>query len=296
MSTNDNAMSAAALIQQGRSTKSASRWRILLRYPLMSVGFAVFLTLILTIIAGPYLVSNDPLQIEMSDRLQPPSWDNPLGTDHLGRCMFSRLVAGAQITLSLAGIVIAATILIGVPIGLLTGYVGGRLDTFIMRIVDGIGALPEIIIAIAVSGFLGPSISNLLLAVIAVKWIEYVRLVRSIVLLEREKEYMEAARAAGFGTWHMIRRQLLPHIVSPVVVLASLDIGKIILIVASLSYLGLGAQPPTPEWGAMLNDGRPYFQTIPELMIYPGLCIMLVVMSCNLIGDGLRQLLDVRNK
>ncbi|WP_245583490.1 nickel transporter permease [Paenibacillus assamensis] len=293
MKPNYNAMSSAALMHQRSST---SKWKTLLRYPLMLVGSVLFLALILFVAAGPYLVPNDPLLIQMSERLRPASWEYPLGTDHLGRCIFSRLASGAQMTLSLAGIVITATIFIGVPIGLLTGYVGGRLDTFIMRVVDGVGALPEIIVAIAVSGFLGPSITNLLIAIIAVKWIEYVRLVRSIILLEREKEYMEAARAAGFGTWHMIRRQLLPHIVSPVIVLASLDIGKIILIVSSLSYLGLGAQPPTPEWGAMLNDGRPYFQTIPQLMIYPGLCIMIVVMSCNLIGDGLRQLLDVRNK
>ncbi|MBD8497359.1 nickel transporter permease [Paenibacillus arenosi] len=293
MSSHYNTMSSAALTHQRSST---SFWKKLLRYPLMLVGSVIFFTLILFVIAGSYLVPNDPLLIQMSERLGPASWEYPLGTDHLGRCIFSRLASGAHMTLSLAGIVITATIFIGVPIGLLTGYVGGRLDSFIMRVVDGVGALPEIIVAIAVSGFLGPSITNLLIAIIAVKWIEYVRLVRSIILLEREKEYMEAARAAGFGTWHMIRRQLLPHIVSPVIVLASLDIGKIILIVSSLSYLGLGAQPPTPEWGAMLNDGRPYFQTMPQLMIYPGLCIMIVVMSCNLIGDGLRQLLDVRNK
>ncbi|WP_245583489.1 nickel transporter permease [Paenibacillus assamensis] len=274
----------------------ASYWKPILQVPQLMIGIAILVTFILIVLVGPSFVANDPLHIQMSERLQPASWNYPLGTDHLGRCIFSRLVVGAKLTLGVAGIVIIATIIIGVPLGLLCGYTGGRLDSFIMRVVDGIGALPEIIVAIAVSGFLGPSLTNLLIAIIAVKWIEYVRLVRSIVLMEREKEYMEAARAAGFGTWHIISRQLLPHIISPVVILASLDIGKIILIISSLSYLGLGAQPPAPEWGAMLNDGRPYFQTIPELMIYPGLCIILVVMSCNLIGDGLRQLLNIRYK
>ncbi|MBD8497367.1 ABC transporter permease subunit [Paenibacillus sp. CAU 1523] len=274
----------------------ASYWKPMWQVPQLTIGTAILVTFILIVLVGPCFVANDPLHIQMSERLQPASWNYPLGTDHLGRCIFTRLAEGAKLTLGVAGIIIIVTIIIGVPLGLLCGYAGGRLDSFIMRVVDGIGALPEIIVAIAVSGFLGPSLTNLLIAIIAVKWIEYVRLVRSIVLIEREKEYIEAARAAGFGTWHMIRRQLLPHIISPVVILASLDIGKIILIISSLSYLGLGAQPPAPEWGAMLNDGRPYFQTIPEMMIYPGLCIMLVVMSCNLIGDGLRQLLNIRHK
>lgn len=252
--------------------------------------------IILLTLLGPTIVPNDPLTVEMSERLKGPSFEYPLGTDHMGRCIFSRLVVGSQITLGISGLVIISVTLIGVPIGLIAGYLGGRVDSVLMRMVDGFGALPEFILAIAISGFLGPSLFNVMLAILLVKWINYARVVRSIVLSEREKEYVLIARVSGCSTSTILRRHLLPQIISPIMVLASLDIGKIILIISSLSYLGLGAQPPTPEWGAMLNDGRAYFQTVPELMIYPGVAIMLVVISCNLIGDGLRDMLDVRSR
>jgi peptide/nickel transport system permease protein len=186
--------------------------------------------------------------------------------------------------------------MIGIPAGLISGYTGGRLDAFFMRLADGLVALPEFILAIAVAGFIGPSLKNLMLSVVLIKWISYARIVRGIVLSEREREYVLAARVGGCSTWKLLHRHLLPQIVSPVLVLAALDIGKVILIISSLSYLGLGAQPPAPEWGAMLNDGRPYFQTAPELMIYPGAAIMVLVLACNLIGDGLREALDPKSE
>lgn len=255
-----------------------------------------FLTVILIItIIGPFLVPNDPFSANMAERLASPSLTYPLGTDHMGRCIFSRLVIGSQATLGITALVIASVILIGIPIGLLSGYIGGRFDSFVMRIADGLIALPEFILAIAIAGFLGPSLTNLMISVVLVKWISYTRVVRSIVLSEREKEYVLAAKVGGCPTWKIITRHLLPQIISPVLVLAALDVGKVILIISSLSYLGLGAQPPDPEWGAMLNDGRPYFQTFPELMIYPGMAIFLVVLSCNLIGEGLRDKLDVKS-
>lgn len=164
-----------------------------------------------------------------------------------------------------------------------------------MRLADGLIAMPEFVLAIAIAGFLGPSLTNLMLAIVLVKWISYARVVRGIVLAEREKEYVLAARVGGCTTWKILYRHLLPQTLSPVLVLAALDIGKVILTISALSYLGLGAQPPAPEWGAMLNDGRPYFQTAPAQMIYPGLAIMLVVLACNLIGDGLRDAMDVKS-
>ncbi len=255
------------------------------------VLLAVFLALALF---GPYLAPNDPLTVQMGERLKGPSLQYPLGTDNLGRCLFSRLAVGAQTTLGITVMVVITVICIGIPIGLLTGYIGGRVDTAVMRLIDGFMALPEFLLAIAIAGFLGPSLTNLMLAVVLSKWISYARIVRGIVMSEREKEYVLAARVAGCSTAVLLRRHLLPQIISPVIVVAALDIGKVILIISSLSYLGFGAQPPSPEWGAMLNDGRPYFQTAPELMIYPGLAIALVVLACNLIGDGLRDALDVR--
>jgi peptide/nickel transport system permease protein len=268
----------------------------MLREPLTALGMGILAVIVLITFIGPSMVPNDPLTVQMSERLQGPSWQYPLGTDHLGRCFFARLVAGAKITLSISALAIVSVTLIGIPVGLLTGYMGGRVDALLMRLVDGVGALPEFLLAIAISGFLGPSLTNIMWAIVLVKWIGYARVVRSIVLSEREKEYVLAARVAGCSTWTILWRHLLPQIISSVIVLAALDIGKIILMISSLSYLGLGAQPPEPEWGAMLNDGRPYFQTVPKLMIYPGVAIMLVVISCNLISDGLRDILDVRSR
>jgi peptide/nickel transport system permease protein len=259
-------------------------------------GMGILAVIVLLTLIGPLIVPNDPLTVQMSERLQAHSWQYPLGTDHLGRCIFARLVWGARTTLGISALAIVTVILIGIPVGLVSGYVGGCVDSVLMRLVDGISALPQFILAIAISGLLGPSLINLMLSIILVQWVKYARIVRSLVLSEREKEYVLAARVAGCGTFTILRRHLLPHIISPVLILAALDMGKIILTISSLSYLGLGAQPPVPEWGAMLNDGRPYFQTVPQLMIYPGLAIMLVSICCNLISDGLRNILDVRSR
>jgi peptide/nickel transport system permease protein len=290
-------MSIAAA-SAGSSTPPLRRnaWKSMLHDPMTLIGMGIMAFIVLLMVIGPLIVPNDPLTAQMSQRLQPPSWQYPLGTDHLGRCIFSRLMAGARTTLGITGLVIASIAVIGVPLGLLTGYVGGRIDAIFMRLADGVGALPEFILAIAFAGFLGPNLTNLMLSIVLVKWIGYARVVRSIVLAEREKEYVLAAHVAGCGIWTVMWRHLLPQIMSPVLVLAALDVGKIILTISSLSYLGLGAQPPAPEWGAMLNDGRSYFQTLPELMIYPGVSIMLVVISCNLIGEGLRDILDIRSR
>lgn len=259
------------------------------------VGMVLMGAVVLTTILGPLIVPNDPYTASMAERLSSPTKEFPLGTDHMGRCIFSRLIVGAQATLGITALVIATVILIGIPLGLLSGYIGGRLDAFMMRIADGLLALPEFILAIAIAGFLGPSLLNLMISVVLVKWISYTRVVRGIVLSEREKEYVLAARVGGCSTWKIITRHLLPQILSPVLILAALDVGKVILIISSLSYLGLGAQPPAAEWGTMLNDGRPYFQSLPQLMIYPGLAIFTVVLACNLIAEGLRDQLDVKN-
>lgn len=268
----------------------------MIRRPMLIFGLILLGLIVFAAVAGPYLVANDPLSVNMGDRFLPPSMKYPLGTDNLGRCIFSRLASGAQITLGITLLVVLAVIMIGIPVGLISGYTGGRLDAFFMRLADGLVALPEFILAIAVAGFIGPSLKNLMLSVVLIKWISYARIVRGIVLSEREREYVLAARVGGCSTWKLLHRHLLPQIVSPVLVLAALDIGKVILIISSLSYLGLGAQPPAPEWGAMLNDGRPYFQTAPELMIYPGAAIMVLVLACNLIGDGLREALDPKSE
>ncbi|WP_186670245.1 nickel transporter permease [Sporosarcina sp. BP05] len=263
--------------------------------PTALLGLILLITIVLITAIGPLLIPNDPYMANMAERLSSPSLTYPFGTDHMGRCIFSRIVIGSQATLGITVLVITTVILIGIPIGLVSGYIGGRVDSIVMRLADGLIALPEFILAIAIAGFLGPSLTNLMISVVLVKWISYTRVVRGIVLSEREKEYVLAARVGGCTTWRIITRHLLPQIISPVLVLATLDVGKIILIISSLSYLGLGAQPPAPEWGAMLSDGRPYFQTFPELMIYPGMAIFIVVLSCNLIGEGLRDKLGEKS-
>lgn len=259
------------------------------RMLVFGIGMLVLLAMILTI--GPFIIQNDPLEMNMGKRLLAPSLQYPLGTDFLGRCILSRLMEGAKITLGMAAMVLGTSLCIGVPIGLVSGYIGGRLDAFFMRLIDGLIAFPDFIFAIAIAGFLGPSITNVMIAIVAVKWLSYARVVRSCVLAEKEKDYILAARLSGSRTSKIILKHLTPQIIPQITILASLDLGKIILIISSLSYLGIGAQPPTPEWGAMLNDARPYFQTMPSLMIYPGLAVMLVVLCCNLIGDGLRETL-----
>lgn len=272
------------------------RMRKMVREPMSLIGLSLFMVIILITLIGPFFTPNDPLMVNMGERMLSPSLKYPFGTDHMGRCIFSRLVVGAQATLGITGLVVTTVILIGIPIGILAGFIGGRFDAYMMRIVDGLSALPEFILAIAIAGFLGPSLTNLMLSVVLVKWMSYARVVRGIVLSEREKDYVLAAIVGGCSTWKVLYRHLLPQIVSPVLVLAALDVGKVILTISSLSYLGLGAQPPAPEWGAMLNDGRSYFQTAPEMMIYPGVAIILVVLACNLVGDGLRDALDLNSQ
>ncbi|PZE20740.1 nickel transporter permease [Paenibacillus xerothermodurans] len=287
-------MSATAF-DAARSIVSRKRSRLFWQ-PTAVFGILLVLGILAIVIFGPYMVPNDPLTVNMGERLLAPSWEYPFGTDHMGRCIFSRLVQGGQSTLAITGLAIITVMLVGVPVGLLCGYVGGRVDAVVMRCIDGMLALPEFILAIAIAGFLGPSLPNVMLAIVLVKWIGYARVVRGVILTERAKEYVLAAKVSGCGTFKLLYRHLLPQIISPVLVLAALDVGKVILTISSLSYLGLGAQPPAPEWGAMLNDGRPYFETAPELMLYPGLAIMVVVLAFNLIGDGLRDALDVKGK
>lgn len=264
------------------------------RNPLFISGFSLLVLLLLFAVAGPLLVSNDPFTVNMGERLQSPSLQYPLGTDHMGRCIWSRLAAGAKMTLSISCMVIMFVMVIGIPLGLISGFIGGRLDNVLMRVVDGISVIPDYMLVIAISGFLGPSMSHMIIAVILINWIGYARMVRGIVLSERKKDYIASAKVAGCSNWMILRRHLFPAVLSPVLVYAALDLGKVILVISSLSYLGLGAQPPAPEWGAMLNEGRPYFQSDPGLMIYPGAAIVLVVVSLNFISEGLQSVMNIR--
>jgi len=244
----------------------------------------------------PFFLPFDPLRTDMANRLQPISMQHWLGTDHLGRDIFSRMIAGAKATVGTALATILISVFIGVPVGLVSGFFGGWLDRMIMRIVDAVMAFPDYIVAIVLSGLLGPGLMNLILAVVAVKWVGYARLVRSTVFSEKQKDYIALAELTGLGSGAILKKHLLPHVLGNVSVLATLDIGKTVLMIAALSYIGLGAQPPYPEWGAMLNDGKHYFLHAPQLMVIPGLAIMFIVLLSNLYGDRLRDRFDVKHK
>ncbi|USK52493.1 ABC transporter permease subunit [Bacillus sp. CMF12] len=252
--------------------------------------------LLIVIIIAPIIAPFDPNQVNMGDRLKPMSIDHFFGTDHLGRDVFSRILAGAQTTVGMSFLVLAILLLIGVPIGLVSGFAGGKIDRLLMRVVDAFMAFPDYIAAIILSGLLGPGMFNLIFAIVMVKWVGYARLARSTVLTEKQKDYILIAKVNGVGSMNILRKHMIPHVLGNVMVLATLDAGKIILMIASLSYIGLGAQPPTPEWGAMLNEAKAFFYNAPQLMLIPGLSIMLIVLIFNLAGDYLRDHYDVKNQ
>nr|WP_233414487.1 nickel transporter permease [Anoxybacillus caldiproteolyticus] len=259
-----------------------------------SLLFILVFAYFLAIVIAPLFTPHDPLQINMNERLLKPSEEHLFGTDHLGRDLFSRILTGGQVTVGTGLLVLIIVLLVGVPLGMVSGFIGGRFDRYFMRTIDSFMAFPDFIIAIVLSGILGPSMLNLIFAIVVAKWGSYARLVRSTVLSEKEKDYVLMAVVNGLSAFQIIRKHLLPHVMGNVLVLATLDFGKIILMIASLSYIGLGAQPPTPEWGAMLNESTPYVQSSPHLMIIPGIAIMCTVLISNLVGDVLRDRFDVK--
>ena len=260
------------------------------------LGIGLVLLFVLIAAAAPLLAPNDPTLPHPGQSLAEPSREFPLGTDNLGRCLLSRLIYGSRLSLGIAAVATLAIMTIGVLLGLVSGYYGGMVDSVLMRIVDVLLAFPSLVIALAIAGILGPGMINAMIGLVSVWWVGYARVVRGVALSVRERPYIEAARTIGATDGRILRRNMLPNVVPPIIVLATLEMGQLILAIAGLNFLGLGAQPPTPEWGAMLNEGRPFWQTAPQLMVYPGLAIALVVLGFNLLGDGLRDLLDPRLK
>ena len=276
------------------SRRRRRRWNALLREPGTALGLFLVVSLLLAGLLAPWLPLDDPTEINLPGRLLSPSPEHLLGTDHLGRDTFSRIIHGARMTLLAAAATLVLSMTIALTVGLLSGYHGGWPDTALMGVVDLLLAFPSLILALAVAGALGPGLFNVLLAAGAVWWVGHARIIRGVTLGARQMEYVTAARAAGAGNLRIILRHIAPNILGPIVVIASLDVGWIILGIAGLNFLGLGAQPPTPEWGAMLNDARPHLQTAPRLLLLPGAAIFVAVLGFNLLGDGLRDLLDPR--
>jgi len=277
---------------QGESPLARSL-RVLVRNRMAMAWLAVILIWGVVALAAPLIAPYGPLQQKVEDRLQPPSWQHPFGTDELGRDVFSRVVYGARISLPVGLVVIAFSMFLGALVGALAGYLGGLFDLLIMRVADITLAFPSIVLALAIASVLGPSLRNAVIAMILVWWPEYARLMRGQVLSVKNNEYVTAARAVGVPRGRILARHILPNSGSPIVIKASLDAGSAILTIAALSFIGLGAVPPTPEWGAMISMGRFKFYQW-WLTAFPGLAVLTVVLGFNFVGDGLRDALDPR--
>jgi peptide/nickel transport system permease protein len=263
-----------------------------LRVPGTAAGAAIVALILLTAIFAPLIAGADPLAQNFAQQAVGPSAHHPMGTDKLGRDVFARVVYGARISIRIGFVAVGLAITAGTLIGLLAGYLGGRVDDLLMGAMDIMLAFPTIILAIAITTILGPSVNNLMIAVGIVYVPQYARLARSSVLEVKSREYVSAAQAIGAGLPAILLRHILPNIAAPLLVQATLGIGTASLEAAGLSYLGLGARPPAPEWGAMLNDARDYWVSAPWALIFPGLAITTLVLGFNLLGDGLRESLD----
>jgi peptide/nickel transport system permease protein len=263
------------------------------------VGALVTALLFAAALLAPWLSPYDPLAQDLERRLQQPSWTHPLGTDDLGRDVLSRVLYGARISLTVGFLSIGMATGGGLVLGLIAGFGGGGwggrwLEAFIMRTSDIVLAFPVVLLAIAIVTAFGPSLRHAMLAIAIVYLPRFIRIVRASVLVEKAQTYIEAGHAIGVGRRRLLFRHLLPNVTSPVIVQATLGLAEAILEAAALSFLGLGATPPTPEWGAMLSEGRAYLRLAPWVIVFPGLAIFLTVMSFNLLGDALRDALDPR--
>ncbi len=258
------------------------------------IGALILFGLILTAIFAPQLAPYNPLEQKVVEGLNPPSAAHWFGQDKLGRDIFSRMMYGSRISIWVGIVTVSISLSIGMAVGAISGYYGGLVDEFFMRIVDILMAFPGILLAIAMVAILGPGLNHVILALCLIGWVGYARLVRGQALFLRELDYVTAARALGAKPARIIISHLIPNLLAPVIVEATFGMAGAILAEASLSFLGLGAQPPTPSWGAMLNEGRDYLLFAPHHTTFPGLVIMLVVLGFNFVGDGLRDYFDVK--
>ena len=258
------------------------------------LGLTLVVLTVAAALLGPVLTGHDPSAQTLALRLEGPSAEHLLGLDELGRDVWSRLLAGARISLMVGLVVVGVSASIGLIVGAVAGYVGGIADEVISRIIDVLLAFPGILLAIALVAVLGPSLTNVVLALTAIGWVGYARLVRGQVLKARELEFVQAARALGARPARLLARHIIPTAIPALVVQATLGMAGAILAEAALSFLGLGVQPPTPSWGTMINGGRVHLIDAPHLTVFPGLAIALLVLGFNFLGDGLRDRLDPR--
>jgi peptide/nickel transport system permease protein len=271
-------------------------WRRLLQSKIGIAGLAVIIFLIIVAVMAPVLAPYDPFEQNILTRYTAPSLEHLLGTDEMGRDILSRIIYGSRISLQVGLLSVAIALVFGVSFGLIAGYYGGKLDMLIMRFMDIMLAFPSILLAIGIVAILGPQLKNAMIAIGIINVPRFARIVRSSVLSIKESEYISAARALGAGDLRIIFKHLLPNAMAPLIVQTTLSIATAILEAAALSFLGLGAQPPSPEWGAMLSDARSSLQKAPWVATFPGLAIIFGVLGFNLLGDGLRDALDPKMK
>lgn len=279
-----------------RETELHQVWRHLRRNRMAMIGLAVLSLFVICAIFAPFLTPYDPIKTDFSVTLNEPSREHILGNDWLGRDNFSRILYGSRISLAIGLISVSIGMLIGIPVGALSGYYGGKFDLFIQRIIDIMIAFPGILLAIVVVTVLGVGVENVMIAVGVASIPIYTRLVRGSVLSVKEQGFVAAAKALGIGDARIIVRHIMPNCLGPIIVQSTFQIATAILWAAGLGFLGLGAQPPDPEWGAMLSKGREFIRTAHHLTTYPGLAILFMVLGFNLIGDGMRDALDPRSR
>ncbi len=259
-------------------------------------GLVIVTILTLGAVFAPFLMPYDPADQILQDRLEGPSWNHPLGNDELGRDILSRILLGARVSMRVGATVVLLSGIAGVLIGGFAGYIGGKLDTFVtVVVINSLLAFPGILLAIALVAFLGPGLDRLIFALASIGWVGFARLARGQVLKVKTLEFVEAARALGASSLRIFISHILPNIIQPVLIQASIGMAGAILAEASLSFLGLGISPPTPSWGAMLNDGRNHLFDAPHMVVFPSLALVMTVLSFNFLGDALRDWLDPRN-
>lgn len=289
-----------SILESGTEDKRSrnSEWRRVVRglrkSPLAVLGSVIIGILIAMAIFAPLLAPYSPTKMRLSERLSPPSSRHIFGTDDVGRDILSRVIYGSRISLRICTVVVGLTIGIGTILGVTAGYLGGWVDELIMRISDVFLAFPALILAMAIAAALGPSLQNVILAMVVIWWPRYARVARGQVLVLRELDYMVAAKAIGISGRRTFIHHILPNCISPIIIQATLDLGEVLLTAATLSFIGFGAQPPTPEWGAMISLGRNYLRDNWWYATFPGLAILVAVMGFNLLGDAARDVLDPR--
>lgn len=253
------------------------------------IGLAIAILFILVAIFAPLIAPNNLTLVDVTVKLQNPSFKYPFGTDQLGRCVFSRIVCGSRYSLFYSFTVLVITLIVGLPVGMIAGYVGGKWDTVIMRVIDIFLAMPSFIIVLAIAGSFGTSGRNLILAMSMSYWANYARVSRALTLKIKGESYFQALKAGGLSNVRIIFKHVLRNIMPSIIALATVEIGSIILSIAGYSFIGLGVQAPNPEWGIMLSESKPFIQTFPQLMMYPGLTIMLIVFGVNMLGEGVQD-------